>query len=82
MFEIYNTKIAPTHFYFNDFSKLDKLVLYFYQQTIFNGSYTSQQQVFKLVLTLPVLTFKLVVCILFTRHKMRKIRDKSQLNTY
>ncbi len=57
MFEIYNTKIAPTHFYFNDFSKLDKLVLYFYQQTIFYGFYTSQKQAFKLVLTLLVLTF-------------------------
>lgn len=57
MFEIYNTKIAPTHFYFNDFSKLDKLVLYFYQQTICIGFYMSQKQTFKLVLTLLVLTF-------------------------
>lgn len=34
MFEIFNAKIAPTHFYFNDFIKLDSLLAYFYQQTL------------------------------------------------
>lgn len=82
MFEIFNTKITPTHFYFNDFNKLDKLVLYFYQQTILNELYTSLIQAIKLVLTLRALTFKLVVCILFTHQNMRLLIRKVQLNTY